>query len=111
MKQEDLQLKQEMFQIVERWEQSGISIRAFSNSEGISYEKLRYWKKKFKGSNQNIGQKLFRPQKNFSDFISVEVPKNTVNFSGLELTYPNQVKITCPSGIELDTLKSLIKIF
>lgn len=111
MKQKDKSHQQDMFHLVERWEQSGMSLRAFSKSEVISYEKLRYWKRKFNGSNQNTRQKLSATPKDIPDFISVEVPNNVADFSGLQLIYPNRVKVTCPSDIGLDTLKSLIKLF
>ena len=111
MKQKYKSHQQDMFHLVERWEQSGMSLRAFSKSEVISYEKLRYWKRKFNGSNINTRQKLSATPKDIPDFISVEVPNNVADFSGLQLTFPNQVKVTCPSDIGLDTLKSLIKLF
>ena len=111
MKQKDKSHQQDMFHLVERWEQSGMSLRAFSKSEVISYEKLRYWKKKFKGSDQNAKQELFTLAKDIPDFISVEVPNNVADFSGLQLIFPNQVKVTCSSDIGLDRLKSLIKLF
>lgn len=111
MKQENIQTKQEMLPIVERWEQSGMSMRAFSESGVISYEKLRYWKNKLRSSEQTTRHKSPQQEKDIPEFISIEVSTNVDDFSGLQLTYPNQVKITCLSGIELSTLKSLIKLF
>lgn len=104
-----LQYQQDMLHLVKEWKQSGMSQRVFSASKGVSYQKLIYWNKKFNKLNINTEQIL--PLTDSTDFISIEIPKEADSFSGLQLTYPNQVTITCPSGIELDTLKSLIKLF
>ena len=111
MNQKDKSHNQEMFRLVERWEQSGMSLRAFSKTVVMSYEKLRYWKKKFKGINQNTKQEFLVIPKDTSDFIPVETPYKAVGFSCLQISYPNQVKLSCPSDIGIDTLKSLIKLF
>ena len=101
----------EMFHLVEKWEQSGMSLRAFSKTMIIPYEKLRYWKKKIKSINQNTRQELPDTPKDTSDFIPVEAPNTAMFLSSLEICYPNQVKLSCPSDIGLDTLKSLIRLF
>ena len=111
MNQKDKSHNQEMFRLVERWEQSGMSLRAFSKTVVISYEKLRYWKRKFKDTNQNAEQEFHAISKDTPDFIPVEALNKAVGFSYLQISYPNQVKLSCSSDIELDTLKSLIKLF
>ena len=111
MNQKDKSHQIEMFHLVERWEQSGMSLRAFSKTVVIPYEKLRYWKKKFKGTNQNTRQELPAIPKDTPDFIPIEAPNKTVILSSLQISYPNRVKLSCPSDIGIDTLKSLIKLF
>ena len=108
MNKNSLQYRQEMHHLVTEWEQSGMSLRAYSIAEGASYEKLRYWKRKFRILNQTPSTNT---PKETPNFISIEVPNNVEGFLGLQLTYPNQVKISCPSGIGLDALESLIKLF
>jgi len=110
MKKEILLYQQEMQQLVRRWQQSGMSQRAFSASENISYERLRYWNKKFEKLNQNTEH--IQSPINISNFIPIDVVREKEqDFSGLQLTFPNQVTITCPTGIELEALKTLIKLF
>ena len=89
MNQKDKSHNQEMFRLVERWEQSKMSLRAFSKTVAISYEKLRYWKRKFKGTNQNTGQEFLAISKDTPDFIPVETPNKLVGFSCLQISYPN----------------------
>ena len=101
--------QQEMQHLVSKWQQSGMSQRAFSASENISYEKLRYWNKKLNNLKPNSTD--ISPSSPIPDFIPIDVTQEVNNFSGLQLTYPNQVTITCPTGIGLKTLKSLIKLF
>lgn len=40
-------LEKEMRSALDRWMESGLSLRAFGIQEGISYYKLRYWRAKF----------------------------------------------------------------
>ena len=111
MKQEKNKLSQEMHQLITKWKQSGMKLKTFSKSHEISYEKLKYWKQKFNLSSQNSKQKLTNLSKDTPDFISIDVPNIENAFTALELTYPNNVKLSFPSGITLNELKTLIKIF
>ncbi len=104
MNQKNKSHQQEMLYLLEKWEHSGISLRAFSKTVVISYEKLRYWRKKFK--------------KNFpghpggsSEFIPIDIPNKKEEHSYLQISYPNHVKLTCPSDLGIDKLKSLINLF
>jgi hypothetical protein len=97
--------------MITKWEKSGMPLKAFSNTVDVSYYKLKYWKYKFNDVNQETTKKPISPQQNKPDFIPVEIPNTVTDFTGLELSFPNNVKITCPSGIGLEELKTLIKLF
>jgi hypothetical protein len=102
-----------MQNLVESWKQSGLTQRAFCALKNANYEKLKYWSRKNKDLDINTKSKvdINQPQ-NISDFIPIDVHNTpTDDFTEFQLTYPNQVKLTCPSGTNLTTLKSLIKLF
>ncbi|RLD69420.1 MAG: hypothetical protein DRI95_00145 [Bacteroidetes bacterium] len=111
MKQENAKLRKKMQRMIAKWERSGASLRAFGKTEGVSYAKLRYWKRKFKGLNQGANEESINLPQDIPGFISVEMPNIITDFTGLELSFPNNVKITCPSGIGIEELKTLIKLF
>ena len=111
MKQKNKNLRKKMKRLITKWEHSEMSLRSFSKIELISYEKLRYWKRKFNMIDQASNQELTNPPKNISDFISIEVPNKASDFTDLQLTYPNNIRLSFPSGITIYELKTLIKLF
>ena len=118
MKQVHTKLQKKMSRLLLKWEESGMPLKTFSNTVDVSYYKLKYWKYKLERVNQkadstNDGhvKKTIAPVKETPDFIPIEIPNTETGFTGIELSFPNNVKITFPSGTELDTLKTLIKLF
>jgi len=110
MKQTRTTRRKKMQRLLTKWEASGMPLRAFCETVDVSYHKLKYWKYKLDPVNQKIDEKPIPPQEREAGFITVEIPKAT-SFAGLELSFPNNVKITCPSGIGVEELKTLIKLF
>ena len=100
-----------MQKLVESWKQSDLSQKAFCTLKNANYEKLRYWSNKLKMNDKvTMPQSTLNQPKEVSDFIPIEVPIKINDFSGFELTYPNQVKLNCPLGTDITTLKTLIKL-
>ena len=111
MKHKNINLKKKMHQLLTMWEHSGMSLRAFSKTQDISYDKLRYWRKELKIFKKDKKEKIDSPSKDIPNFISIEVPNTSSDFTDLELTFPNNVKLNFPSGITIDSLKKIIKLF
>ena len=111
MKHKNINLKKKMHQLLTMWEHSGMSLRAFSKTQDISYDKLRYWRKELKIFKKDKKEKIDSPSKDTPNFISIEVPNPSSDFIDLELTFPNNVKLNFPSGITIDSLKKIIKLF
>lgn len=108
-----------MFRLVQKWEESGLPLKTFSNTVDVSYYKMKYWKYKFDKLKQEntVSNKTEienevvvsnAPDK--QDFIPVEFPV-PANNSGFELSFPNGVKLTWKQGIDTEELKTLIKLF
>ncbi|MCF6319473.1 MAG: hypothetical protein L3J83_09395 [Proteobacteria bacterium] len=111
MKQTHTKLGKKMYHLLSKWEDSGMSLKTFSNTVDVSYYKLKYWKYKFKQAKQEAIKKPINPLQDKADFIPVEIPITATGFAGIEIIFPNTVKMTCPSGIGIEELKTLIKLF
>ena len=102
------QLKLEMYGLIHRWEISGLNQKEFCSQEGINYYKFKYWK-----SRQSKEQGSVEPKQPTSQpgFIPITVPENRSTMSGLEITFPNGVKLNFSQGLEPSQLIKLINLF
>ncbi len=80
-----------MHNIVEQWQESGLSQAAFAKTNNIPLSTLSYRLKKFR-KNQN------------QDFIQL----NGFSTSGISIRYPNGVELNLPAQTTAGFLKSLI---
>lgn len=80
-----------MHNIVEQWQDSGLSQAAFAKTNNIPLSTLSYRLKKFR-KNQN------------QDFIQL----NGFSTSGISIRYPNGVELNLPAQTPAGFLKSLI---
>ena len=94
-----------MYGMINRWQSSGLKQKDFCRREGINYYTFKYWKTQYTREHEFIQQK---PD---NSFISIESPVQEDLFSGIELTFPNGVKLSCNSGLQSDQVKQLIKLF
>ena len=112
MKQQYIPLHDQMSELISEWAESGQSLIDYSKKlDGISYEKMRYWKRKLQSSSLNVLTSLPDSPTNTSDFIPIDIPNPLTELEGFEILYPNQVKLNCPSHVSLSTLKTLINLF
>jgi hypothetical protein len=117
MKQPQTTLQKQMSRLIKEWEESGLPLKTYSNSIDVSYYKLKYWKYKFDKLKQekSVSDKiekdiLVSSSPDVQDFIPVEVSV-AENSQGIELIFPNGVKLRCSQGIKSEELKTLIKLF
>jgi transposase-like protein len=103
--------KEEMYLAIELWQESGLSQVKFCSREDLSVKTFSYWHRKYKKENGLSGDE----NKETPDaFIPVKVSsdKTTVvrneGYGRIELSFPNGVELSCPAGIDIDQLKSLI---
>lgn len=87
--------RKEMFSIVEQWQQSGMSQKAFSLANGINIYTLRYW------INQSHQQ-----QSVSSGFVQLNEPA----VADICLRYPNGVELLLPVHASLSLIKGLINL-
>ncbi|MEI6680191.1 MAG: hypothetical protein WCL21_16400 [Mariniphaga sp.] len=83
---------------------SGLSVQAFCVAENINPATYYYWRKRQK-LNENPESSRLIP-------VCIEKPKHHsgTNRENLELTYPNGVRLSVPSGCELNLIRELVLI-
>ena len=90
----------EMREVLEAWESSGLSLRAFGERDGIGYAKLLSWKK------------LLRDGRSFAPVRIVEPnPTEAAEPSGaISIWLANGVSLEIPSAVDEAELSSLIRV-
>jgi len=83
--------REQMLEVVERWQQSGQSQEAFAKDNQLAVAKLRYW----------IRQKR---EKQTGSFVEISAPI----VSGLIIRYPNGVELQLPPQTPVAQLRHLI---
>jgi transposase-like protein len=103
--------KEEMYLAIELWQESGLSQVKFCSRENLSVKTFSYWYRKYKKEN---GLSAGRNNEVTDAFIPVKVSGDrTANVSDgeygrIEVSFPNGVQLSCPVGIDIGQLKSLI---
>ena len=88
-----------MFELIEQWQISGLSKKAFCHNHDIRPHKFSCWFKKWKESKSKAPD----------GFIAI-TPERTSSFHAqYRLSYPNGVQIEV-SGIGLNQLAALVKL-
>ena len=93
-------LTEKYFPIVENYHNSGLSVQAFSDQQGISLWKLHYWKKKYRDH-----QTASADAKGFAPLL-VETPRN---FASIQ--YPEGTRLVFEKAIEASVLKQFLPAF
>lgn len=103
--------KEEMYLTIELWQKSGLSQVRFCSRENLSVKTFSYWLRKYK-KEKNLS--VAHSQKTSETFIPVEVSRGGVSsgpnpgLGRIEVSFPNGVELSCPVGIDINQLKSLI---
>ena len=98
-----------MYLAIELWQESGLSQSKFCVQEKLSLQTFGYWLRKYRN------EKGPPTDMNASEtFIPVEVPgakiegPSFLSSDKIEVCFPNGVRLSCPAGIDIAQLKTLI---
>lgn len=94
------EIREERFEIVRRWEASGLSQRKFSAQENIAYQNLNNWVKIFRKQNAEVTK---------GKFLKITPPENKISSETIfsEITFANGNCIRFFQPIEVGQLKKL----
>ena len=100
-----------MYLAIELWQESGLSQGKFCSRENLSVKTFSYWYRKYKkekglpsGHNNEVSD-TFIPVKVSGDRTA---KVSDGEYGRIEVSFPNGVQMSCPVGIDIGQLKSLI---
>jgi len=94
------EVRQQMFQIIEQWKQSGVSQNAFCRQQSIRFHKFYYWYKCYRRQHDI-------PDENTRGFVKLEIEKPSVA-SSVEIHFPGGVRVLFHEPVSSSYLKTLI---
>lgn len=95
------EVRQQMFQIIEQWKQSGLSQKVFCEQQSMRFHKFYYWYKCYRKVNEIADE-------NSRDFVKLKIEKPPVA-SSVEIHYPGGVRVLFYEPVSSNYLKVLIR--
>lgn len=97
----DPQVRQQMFELIEQWKQSGISQNAFCEQQSIRFHKFYYWYKCYRKDNGISDE-------NNGGFVKLKIEKPHVA-PLVEIHFPGGVRVLFHEPVNSNYLKTLIR--
>ncbi|MCA9759713.1 MAG: hypothetical protein KDA27_28205 [Candidatus Eisenbacteria bacterium] len=96
----------EMRTVLSRWRRSGLSLRRFGQDQGISYNTLQYWRRKFEGT----GPVRRQGRQATPEFVPVEVvPDRTTEKVRYDVRLRSGHRVRVHSGFDAAELRRLVE--
>jgi hypothetical protein len=93
-----------MFSVVERYQSSNLTQKAFCETEGLALSTLQYWISSYREYHQ-------RDSGPSEAFVELKPPSQIPSSdTAIVLGYPNGVTLTLDKGVELTFLRELITL-
>ena len=90
-------VKQQMFDHIDRWQQSGLTQKAFCREVNLAYHVFHYWYRRYRIAESTPA----------SSFIKLRVSTPSVS-SSIELVLPDGKRLLFHQLVSIDYLKALI---
>ena len=101
---------EEMRAVFARFEESGLTLRAFGRREGVSYTTLQYWRRKFRDEAEEVrGRSEGKPVWARVDVVPDPVP-DEVRSTGFDVWLANGVTLEVPHDFDEDELRRLVGV-
>ncbi len=94
------EVRQQMFELIEQWKQSGLSQNAFCEQQSIRFHKFYYWYKCYRSQHETIDN-------NSERFVKLKIEKPAVA-SSVEIHFPEGVRVLFHEPVSSNYLKTLI---
>ena len=93
-------LREQMFQMIEQWQQSGLTQKTFCQQQSVRYYVFHYWYKRYREQQAD-------PQNSNSSFVKLQIAK-PVSPGSIEIYYPGGVRIIFHEPVSSGYLKALV---
>ena len=94
------EVRQQMFQIIEQWKQSGLSQNAFCEQQSMRFHKFYYWYKCYR-------RKHDVREDRSAGFVKLKIEKPVLT-SSVEVHFPGSVRMLFHEPVSSNYLKTLI---
>lgn len=102
MSQSNSTRRQQMFEMIARWQQSGRSQTSFCKQQGISFYTFYYWYRKYKRSHDTADDA------HTPGFVQLRVEGEPVAATLVEVSLPGGAKVLFHTPVSADYLKAII---
>lgn len=96
----DLELRRQMFEMIEHWQQSGLTKKEYCQQQSIKHHSFYYWYKCYRTEHENAGN-------NSGGFAKLKIEKPAVA-SSVEIHFPDGVRLLFHEPVSSNYLKALI---
>lgn len=93
------EVRQQKFEMIERWQQSGISQKSFCEKESIRFHSFYYWYKRYRQQDQRSDSK--------STFVKLNLEK-PVTTASVEIYFPGGARLFFHEPVSPVYLKALL---
>jgi hypothetical protein len=88
---------------LEAWRASGLSLPAWCRQEGVAYERVRRWRRRFAPGPRRLQTAALLPVQVLEGNRSADVP-------GFELEFPRGLRLHVPSAFDAASLARLLRV-
>jgi len=94
------EVRQQMFEMIEQWKQSGLPQNAFCEQQSVRFHKFYYWYKCYRRQHATMDNKS-------ECFVKLKIEKPPVA-SSVEIHFPGGVRVVFHEPVSSNYLKSLM---
>ena len=94
------EVRQEMFKLIEQWQQSRLTQKAYCGQQSIKYHVFHYWYKRYRQEQCGVDN-------NNSSFVKLQIAK-PVAASAVEIHFPSGIRLLFHEPVSSNYLKALI---
>ena len=98
---------QAMFEVIERYQASGLTQKAFCQSEALALSTFQYWLARYRKHHRSAQQ---QDSRHLFVELKAEAPHIASDNNGVVISYPNGVEVRLAATVELAVLKALIAL-
>lgn len=92
--------RQQMFEMIEQWQQSGLTQKVFCQQHPIRYHVFHYWYKRYREQHWGVDN-------NNSSFVKLQITK-PATAGAVEIYFPCGVRLLFHEPVSSNYLKALI---
>ena len=94
------EVREQMFKIIEQWQQSSLTQNVFCQQQSIKYHVFYYWYKRYR-------EQHAESQSNTPSFVKLQVAK-AASSGSVEIYFPGGVRLVFHEPVSINYLKALI---